>query len=157
MAGNETTRVLHAESALSQGFGKIAELLDNRKARTEEHQRQGRRNPKPYRSRPAGERGTCRATSEPRPSFARAPARCEPRATKRSSYHVSADIGRPYDGQDPQQCRTAVRAAPREPQQANAREGHPERTKGGPFRIEIRSPLSRPEDDPSTKKGESDS
>ena len=155
MAGNETTRVFHAEPALSQGLGKIAELLDNRKARTEEHERQRRRSPEPYRGRPAGERGACRATGESRPGFARAPTGGKPRATGRPTDRVSTDIGRPHDGKDPQQCRTTVRAAPREPQQANARKGYPERTEGGPFRMEIQSPSSRPKDDASTEKGES--
>ena len=44
MSGNKAARILHAEPALSRGFGKIAELLDNRKACAEEHQRQSRRN-----------------------------------------------------------------------------------------------------------------
>jgi len=47
MTGNETARIFHAEPALSQGLGKIAELLDKRKARTGEHERQSRRNPEP--------------------------------------------------------------------------------------------------------------
>src|SRR5271166_7149704 len=155
MAGNKTARVFHAEPALSQRFGKIAELRHNRKSCTDEHERQRRRDPEPCRGRQASERGACRATSESRPGFARAPAGCEPRATGRPADHVSTDIGRPHDGKDPEQGRTAVRAASREPQQANAREGYPERTEGSPFRMEIRSPSSRPEDDASTEKGQS--
>jgi len=157
MAGNETARVLHTEPAFSQGLGKIAELRDNRKARTEEHERQGRRNREPHRGRPAGERGTGRATREPRPGFTRAPAGGEPRAAERPADHISADIGRPHDSEDPQQRCAAVWAAAREPQQANARKRHPERAKGGPFWMQIWSPLSGPEDDPGAKEGESDS
>ena len=40
MTRNEAARVLHAEPSLSQGFGKIAELPDNRKARADNGQRQ---------------------------------------------------------------------------------------------------------------------
>ena len=75
--GMRPLEVLHAEPALCHELGKIAELLDNRKARADGCQRHSRRDPEPCRGGPPNQGRAGRAPGQPGPGFSRAPARCQ--------------------------------------------------------------------------------
>ena len=141
MSGNEAARVLHAEPSLGHGFGKIAELPDNRKARADAAPAAapGRCRAKPrWPSRPARRR---HAAGQPGPGLARAPARRQARPAERAADGVSADIGRPDDGENPQQCGPAGRTVARQPQ-ADRRTAAPPRARRRPS-IGARHPALR--------------
>src|SRR5215472_7859773 len=104
MTGNEAARVFYAEPAFGHRFGKIAELLDDRKPGANHHERQDRRDVEPSRGNPSGE---CRASDpsgQSGPGLLRTQSGGETRAAKTSPDGIGADVGRPDNGEHPQQC-----------------------------------------------------
>ena len=128
---------------LAKDFGKIAELVDNRKSGADQDNRQRRNNPKICRGSPPGQRRTDYAARKAGPGLPRAPAWRQTRAAQRSANCISADIGRPNHGKNPQEGLPTGRILTRQPQQTDTRKRHPKRAERCPSRTGIGA-LSRP-------------
>src|SRR6516162_9969038 len=101
VAGDQAARIFHAEPALGDRLGKIAELLDDRKRRTDQHHRECRRNAEPGSGRPTAQRGADRSAGEPCPGLSWTPAWRQARTAQHLATDIGPDISGPDDSEHP--------------------------------------------------------